>query len=79
MAPAITVQLLDELLMVLVGDGEGGDGHGLVILDQDQPARPKGVEGPPAGHVEGVGSGVFSFGQNRDRRPPKEIAAGRPC
>ena len=36
----VTVQSLDEILSVLVGDGQGSDSDGLVVLGPDQPARP---------------------------------------
>ena len=58
---SVAVQEVDEVLSVFVGEGEGGHGDGLVVFGQDQPAGAGGGGGPPAGHLEGVGSGVFGF------------------
>ena len=38
--PSVTVQQVDKIPPVLVGDGKRGHGDGMIILDQDQPTGP---------------------------------------
>ncbi len=60
-APALAVQQVDQLLAVHVGDGERSYRDGMIILDQDQPARPGWGGRPPSADTEGFDSGVFCF------------------
>src|SRR5690242_2510257 len=46
----VVVQQVDEVVPVPVGEGEGGDSDGFVLLGQDQAAGPRSRGGPPYPH-----------------------------
>ena len=56
---AVAVEQLDQGDALAIGQGQSGDGDGIVVFSQDEAAGPGRGGRPPSGHLEGLSCRVF--------------------